>query len=150
MSFIRDKAVLLAVGVLVVDLLSKAWAFSAVPEGSREQVGLGLSVETTRNEGIAFSMLEGKSWLIFLLTAAAITLLVAYYTRHRARRGLWIATGLMLGGALGNAIDRVRLGYVRDFITLPSWPTFNVADIALTLGVIVLVLTYQSDATDAD
>jgi signal peptidase II len=65
--------------------------------------------------------------------------LIAYFVRHPARRGLWVATGLLLGGALGNLLDRLLNGSVTDFIKFPDWPAFNVADICITVGVVVLI-----------
>ena len=73
----------------------------------------------------------------------ALAVLTWFYLKHRGRPGLWLATGLLLGGAIGNAIDRITLGYVRAFIELPRFPSFNIADVAITLGVIVLVLTVE-------
>ena len=59
------------------------------------------------------------------------------------RRLIWLPTGLLLGGAAGNLIDRVRLGAVTDFVKLPHWPAFNVADICITVGVIVLIYVLE-------
>lgn len=144
-----DRSILLAAATLVADLVTKSVVFANVPEGEEEKLLAGVAIAPTRNEGIAFSMLEGQTLLIFLLMTAAIVLLVVYYLRNRDQAGLWIATGLMLGGALGNAIDRVRLGYVRDFIEIGSWPTFNLADVALSAGVVVLLVTQWRAAGDA-
>ncbi len=130
-----DRAALVAVAVLALDLLTKEIAFS---DGTHELV-FGLEIDPTRNQGIAFSLLEGRTTLIFALMTIAVLMLTAYYLRHRYRPGLWLATGLMLGGAIGNAFDRIVLGYVRDFIAIDGWPTFNVADIALSAGVVVLL-----------
>jgi len=59
---------------------------------------------------------------------------------------MWIAVGLLVGGALGNLIDRVRADAVTDFVDVLSWPPFNLADMAITLGVIALALSYTSEA----
>ena len=59
---------------------------------------------------------------------------------------MWIAIGLLAGGALGNLIDRVRMGEVTDYVDLLAWPPFNLADIAITLGVVVLALSYLAEA----
>ena len=66
-----------------------------------------------------------------------------YFARHRARPLVWLPAGLLLGGALGNIVDRIRDGAVTDFLKLPLWPAFNVADIAITVGVLVLVYVLE-------
>jgi signal peptidase II len=80
----------------------------------------------------------------------ALAVLVWFYVRNRARPILWLATGMLLGGALGNAIDRLSLGYVRDFVDLPHWPSFNVADVAITMGVVMLVFAADSKPQGED
>ena len=63
---------------------------------------------------------------------------------------IWLPTGMLLGGSIGNIIDRVRDGAVTDFVKLPAWPAFNVADISITFGVLVLLwVIEQQDGTDA-
>jgi signal peptidase II len=65
---------------------------------------------------------------------------LVFVVRQRERRWVWLACGLIVGGALGNLIDRVRAGSVTDFVKLPDWPAFNLADTAITLGVVALFL----------
>jgi signal peptidase II len=74
------------------------------------------------------------------LALVVLAVLAFYFARHGSQALLWLATGLIAGGALGNLIDRLRVGAVTDFIKLPDWPAFNVADSAITLGVVALVL----------
>jgi signal peptidase II len=69
----------------------------------------------------------------------ALAGILVVFSTHATHRLAWLPTGLLLGGALGNVIDRVRDGAVTDFIKLPHWPAFNVADIAITVGVLSLV-----------
>jgi signal peptidase II len=75
--------------------------------------------------------------------AVAIVALVAYFATHPTRRLAWLAVGLLLGGAVGNAIDRIDHGAVTDFVKLPHWPAFNVADTAITFGVLVLIYVLE-------
>lgn len=138
-----DRALLTAVVVIAIDELTQRLAFSRLTPGDSVSVLPGVSFGQTRNEGIAFGMFAGRPWLVFGLMSVALAVLIGFYLRHRGRPGLWFATGLLLGGALSNAIDRIWLGYVRDFIELPRFPSFNVADIAITFGVIILVLTVE-------
>ncbi len=74
---------------------------------------------------------------------AALALLVGYLALRPDRRLLWLPTGMLVGGALGNLIDRIANGSVTDFIKLPHWPAFNVADMSITFGVIVLVFVLE-------
>lgn len=140
-----DRALLTAIAVIVIDQWSKWFAFRELQAGDTVDVLPGLKFGHTENEGIAFGAFAGKPWIVFTLMGIALATLLWFYVRHRNRPGLWLATGLLLGGAIGNAIDRISLGYVRDFIELPHFPSFNVADIAITFGVIVLVLTVEQN-----
>lgn len=146
-----DRALLTAAIVVGLDQWTKWLAFKQISPGESIDVLPGVSLGHTENEGIAFGVFAGRPWIVFSLMGIALAVLLWFYFRHRGRAGLWLATGLLLGGAVGNAIDRISLGYVRDFIELPSFPSFNVADIAITFGVIVLVLTFeQNEPDDAD
>jgi len=138
-----DRAAVTAFVVVIVDQLTKSWAFNATTPGDDLDVLPGVSIGQTRNKGIAFGFFSGRPWIVFGLMVIALSVLVWFYARHRSRPVLWLATGLLLGGAIGNAIDRISLGYVRDFINFPSFPSFNVADIAITAGVAILVLTAE-------
>lgn len=140
-----DRALLTAVAVIAVDQWTKWLAFKQIQPGESIDVFPAVSLGHTENDGIAFGVFAGKPWIVFSLMGVALATLVWFYVRHRNRPGLWLATGLLLGGAIGNAIDRVSLGYVRDFIELPHFPSFNVADMAITFGVVVLVLTVEQN-----
>ena len=78
-----------------------------------------------------------------VVAVVALGALLAFFLTHLHRRLVWLPTGLLLGGAAGNLIDRVRAGAVTDFVKLPHWPAFNVADIAITVGVILLVYVLE-------
>lgn len=138
-----DRAAITAITVIAVDQWTKWWAFNATTPGETINVFLGVDIGQTRNEGIAFGMFAGRPWLVFGLMGLALTVLVVSYVKHRGRPVLWLATGLLLGGAIGNAIDRITLGYVRDFIEVPHFPSFNLADVAITMGVVILVLAVE-------
>lgn len=143
-----DKALLTAVVVVIIDQWSKWFAFHSTTPGETINFMPGIKFGQTRNDGIAFGFFAGRPWIVFGLMAAALIVLLVFYTRHRGRPILWLATGSLLGGAVGNALDRISLGYVRDFIELPHFPSFNLADVAITAGVVILVLTVEQD-TDA-
>ncbi len=135
-----DRALITAVLVVAADQATKWLAFHKLSPGESVEVLPFLSFGQTRNDGIAFGVFAGRPAIVFTLMAIALAVLLGFYLRNRDRSGLWLATGLLLGGAIGNAIDRITLGYVRDFIEFPHFPSFNVADIAITVGVVVLVL----------
>jgi signal peptidase II len=78
----------------------------------------------------------------------ALGALVVWFLRHSSRPLAWLPTGLLLGGAVGNIFDRIRDGAVTDFVKLPAWPAFNIADVAITFG--VLTLLYVLESGDGD
>ena len=93
----------------------------------------------TSVSGVAFSLFAGGGALVLVFTLAALTLLVGYLARRPDRQLLWLPTGMLVGGAIGNLIDRISSGGVADFIKLPHWPAFNVADMSITFGVLTLL-----------
>lgn len=105
-------------------------------------LGLPIYLTYVTNTGAAFGLLRDQA---LLLTAIAVAVVAAtvYMERHGAPAGLWmrIAFGLQLGGALGNLADRLRLGYVVDFIDLRWWPVFNLADSAIVVGVAMVIVS---------
>jgi len=129
--------------VLVVDQTTKALVRSSIAPGTQRDVLGPLTFVDVHNRGVAFGFLGGGGALVLVVTLAALTLLLVYFARHAERPLLWLPTGLVLGGALGNLIDRIHQGYVTDFIHFPHWPAFNVADMCITGGVVVLVLVLE-------
>ena len=133
--------------VVLLDLLSKVLVRGDLTLGSeREVVGQLLRVVHSENDGVAFGRLSGSPVLVALFVAAAVIGLLAYFLTHLDTDAVWLPTGLLVGGAAGNAIDRASGGSVTDFVKFPHWPAFNVADIAITLGVIVLLIVVERDA----
>lgn len=113
------------------------------PGGTRDEIdiipGL-LQFNFVRNTGSAFGLFQGSSDVLKVVSLVVIVALAAYYARAATRDWvLALGMGLQLGDALGNVIDRFRHGYVVDFIDVPRWPTFNVADSAITVGVVLLM-----------
>ncbi|MFN8131485.1 MAG: signal peptidase II [Solirubrobacteraceae bacterium] len=131
------------VAVIALDQLTKALVRGSLARGEEREILGGVKLVYVRNDGVAFNLLQGGGWLVTALTLAALVALVAFFATHTERPYLWIPTGLLLGGALGNLADRVRDGAVTDFAKLPLWPAFNVADVAITFGVIALVLVLE-------
>jgi signal peptidase II len=133
------RAGLVMVAVIVLDQVTKAIVRSNVALGDRDGVLPAVEIVHVRNEGVAFSRFSGGGTLVAVIVGAALVALVAYFVTHLDKPLVWLPTGMLLGGALGNVIDRIRAGAVTDFIKLPGWPAFNVADIAITFGVVVLL-----------
>jgi signal peptidase II len=144
---LRGRAYARALGVaavvVVLDQLSKQLIVSSIAPGQVVKVLPGIELVRWRNAGVAFSFLSSGGALVYVLIVAAMLALIAYLAARPASRLLWLPTGMLLGGAIGNLIDRVRLGAVTDFIKLPHWPAFNIADASITIGVIVLVLVLE-------
>ena len=135
------RAAAVAALVVAADQLTKALVRGSLAEGAQRRVVPGvLTLVHTTNTGVAFSALSGSTLLVTLLALAVLAGLFAFFARHARRPLLWLAVGLVAGGALGNLIDRLRAGAVTDFIKLPDWPAFNLADSAITIGVVALVL----------
>ena len=136
--------------VLTIDQVSKAWVLDTLgPEPLVRRIALigdWLSLVYVQNTGVAFGMFQNGSQ-IFTVTSLLICAGAIYaYAYHLPNQSRWIqlSLGLIIGGAIGNLIDRVRFGYVVDFIQVHygGWyfPSFNVADSAITVGAVLLVL----------
>jgi signal peptidase II len=134
----------LAAVVVVLDQLSKAWLVSNLAPGEVvEVVGDAIRLIFSQNSGALFGLFRDQALLFGIVSLGVIGLIVAYH-RHSGRSlYLSIALGLLLGGALGNVIDRLRLGYVVDFVDIGignlRWYTFNVADAAVSTSIVLLI-----------
>jgi signal peptidase II len=134
--------VLFVAGIVVMlDQATKAIVSDSLAPGERVSLVLGIDLAHVTNRGIAFGLFGDGGDAVLVVTAAALALVLAWFARDPGRPGLWLAVGLLVGGALGNLADRVREDAVTDFIDPPLWPAFNVADIAITAGALVLVLS---------
>ena len=136
-------AAVLAVAVVAADQMSKALVTASLERGEQRGIVAGIKLVNTRNTGVAFGQLQGGGIIVAVLIAVAVVALLAYVARNAQRRWLWLPAGLLLGGAAGNVIDRVREGAVVDFLKLPHWPAFNVADAAITIGVLALLYVLE-------
>jgi signal peptidase II len=144
------RVALLTVSVVGADQLSKRLVESSITAGDEHKLLPGLELVNTRNRGVAFGFLPGSDTGVTILIALALLALLVYFARHSRRSLIWLPTGLLLGGALGNVIDRARHGAVTDFLKLPlGWPPFNIADVSITLGILMLfVLVERSRQSD--
>jgi signal peptidase II len=133
------RALLVCGAVVLLDQVSKAIVVSSLSVGERVQLILGFTLTNTPNSGLAFGIGQGESFVL-VITVIALVLVLIWFSLDPTRPGMWLAVGLLAGGAIGNLADRVRLDAVTDFINPPLWPTFNLADVAITLGALGLVL----------
>lgn len=148
----------LAAVVFLVDQISKWWIMSVIRLQDIGNIPVlpVFSLTWVENRGVSMGLLtmssEAGRWLLVALTAA-IAVFVALWLRREKQRLEAIALGLVLGGALGNIVDRVRLGFVADFIHLHwdrwSFYVFNVADAAITVGVAILLWRSLTDRSAA-
>jgi signal peptidase II len=140
------RAGVLLAAVLAVDQVTKALVRAGIERGDEDPILPALKLVHVRNEGIAFGIAAGGQTLVVVLIVAALVALTAFFATHPRLPGVWVPTGLLAGGAIGNVLDRVRDGAVTDFLKLPAWPAFNVADVAITLGVLALLFVVERDA----
>ena len=132
--------------VVLVDASLKTWARSTLVLGERRDWIWPVDLVHVENTGVAFGALSGRGWIVPALTLVALSGVVIWFSFNADSQGAWLPTGLVLGGALGNLIDRARLGAVTDFIKIPNWPAFNFADVAITVGVVTLVVVAERNA----
>jgi signal peptidase II len=133
------RALVVGVAVGAVDQLSKSAVEGSIVPGEARGVLPGIQLVNTRNRGVAFGFLPGSHVGVTILIGVALLALIIYFARHATMSWIWLPTGLLLGGALGNIADRLRHGSVTDFVKLPlGWPPFNLADASITLGILML------------
>jgi len=105
-----------------------------------------LKLTLAHNTGVAFGLAGGAGIGLVAATLGALALIGYLFSRKPERPWMWVAVGLLAGGALGNLVDRIRADAVTDYVDIGSWPPFNLADVAITSGVLLLVLLYLLDA----
>ena len=140
-AWARAAAVLVL--VLAADQLVKALVNASLERGEQRDLVWFVDLVNTRNTGVAFGQLQNAGMIVTAVIALALTGLLVFFARNAQRRLVWLPTGMLLGGALGNIVDRVREGAVVDYLKLPHWPAFNVADAAITVGVVVLLVVIE-------
>ena len=134
----------IAATVWILDQLSKAWLVGQLSPGeSMNVVGDWVRLVFSQNSGALFGLFRDNAVIFGIVSLAVIGLIVAYHGRAGRSAYLSVALGLLLGGALGNVTDRLRLGYVVDFVDIGigsfRWYTFNVADAAISLAIVMLI-----------
>ncbi|HFI0506830.1 TPA: signal peptidase II [Streptococcus suis] len=143
---------IVAAVLIVLDQLVKAWTVANIALDTVEPFLPGfMSLAYLRNYGAAWSILQNQQWFFTIVTLVVVTALIWYYIKQ-VKGNIWtlFSLSLMIAGALGNFIDRIRLGYVVDMFHLDfiSFPVFNVADICLSVGVGILFICIMKEESN--
>jgi signal peptidase II len=136
--------------VIALDQLTKHTLGTSIQPGQTRHVIPGVTLVYERNTGVSFSFLAGDGALVYVVIGAALIALIAYLLARPAYALIWLPIGMLIGGAVGNLIDRIANGSVIDFIKLPHWPAFNFADMSITFGVILLALVIERASRQRD
>jgi signal peptidase II len=132
--------------VFAADQGAKAIVEANLVPGEHVDVLGPLGLTLSHNRGVAFGLAGGAGVRLVLFAVVALGVVGFLFARDPTRPGMAAAAGLLAGGALGNLADRVRADAVTDYVDLPRWPPFNLADVAITAGVLLLVLIYLREA----
>jgi signal peptidase II len=131
--------------IVAADQAAKARIEADLVPGEVVDVLGPLKLTLAHNTGVAFGLAGGAGIGLVLVTVGALALIGYLFSRKPERPWMWVAVGLLAGGALGNLVDRIRADAVTDYVDIGSWPPFNLADVAITSGVLLLVLLYLLD-----
>lgn len=127
--------------ILLVDQFSKFWIASTMFVGDSRTVIDGiLSLSYVHNRGAALGIMQGQSWFFLIMATIVVVAMIFYNVKYSLQAWLQYATGLIVGGSLGNVIDRWFYGSVRDFFSIGWFPVFNVADMAIVSGGALVML----------
>jgi signal peptidase II len=130
---------------IIADQVTKHVVASQLALDDEVSVAGPFSIHHVQNSGIAFGLFSSATAIVILLTAIAVGWMVVFFARSGARHPvLPVALGLLIGGSISNLTDRVRLGHVTDFLDLRYWPAFNLADVCIVVGVVLLLGTMLS------
>ena len=134
--------------VVAADQITKHAVRASIVPGEERRFLPGVELVNTRNHGVAFGFLPGSHVGVTILIAVALVVLLGYFALNVTRPLIWLPTGMLIGGAIGNVLDRIRGGSVTDFVKLPlGWPPFNLADASITLGIVALYLVIDHSRT---
>lgn len=147
----RTVGICMALAALAADQVSKALVLANAEMLAKGlPVFPGFNLVFHRNEGVTFGLLQGLPWWVLSIVAAAVVLFLAVSLVRATRRAEVLAYGSVIGGALGNIVDRLRFGGVTDFLDFyvgtTHWPTFNLADVFVVCGVGLLLIVSGRDA----
>jgi signal peptidase II len=129
--------------VVLLDQATKQIVIASLERDEHRNVFLGLDLTYVRNKGVAFGALGGGGALVTALTIGAVVLLALYFALNTERAYLWLPFGAVAGGAVSNLADRARDGAVIDFLDPILWPAFNLADVAIVVGILGLLYVIE-------
>jgi signal peptidase II len=133
---------LVGASAVLADQLTKQLVSSQLELGDAVGVVGPFSIHHVQNSGIAFGLFASATAIVIVLTSLAVAWMLVFFARSGARHPILpVGLGLVIGGSLSNLVDRVRLGYVTDFLDFSFWPAFNLADTFIVAGVLVLLAT---------
>jgi signal peptidase II len=135
----------LCVGIVLLDQVAKAIVESELVPGEQIEVLGPIGLTLAHNEGVAFGLASGSAAPLIAFAVLALGFVGFLLARNPSTPGMWVAVGLVAGGALGNLLDRLRAGEVTDYVEIGSWPPFNLADVAITVGVLVFALIFLKE-----
>lgn len=131
----------ISIPVILIDQITKRIIEKNIAQGFRINVIKGiLDISHVTNDGAAFGILRGWNWGFVIIALVAIGFIFFYYKRFQEDTWMRVSLGFLLGGAIGNLIDRVRIGHVTDFIDFRFWPAFNLADLSVSIGAFILII----------
>jgi signal peptidase II len=128
--------------VVVLDQAGKALVEANLVPGEEVDLLGPLGLTLAHNRGVAFGLADGGGALLVAVSLLGLLFVGFLFARDPDRPWMWVAVGLLAGGAIGNLADRVRAGEVTDYVDVLAWPPFNLADVAITFGVALLALIY--------
>jgi signal peptidase II len=131
--------------VLVLDQAIKSLIEGQLVPGEQVDLLGPLALTLAHNEGVAFGLAGGSALPLIAFAVLALAFVGFLLARNPTTPGIWLAVGLVAGGALGNLADRLRAGEVTDYVELGSWPPFNLADVAITVGVAIFALIFMRE-----
>jgi signal peptidase II len=134
--------------VVAIDQAAKALVEARLAPAQQVDVLGPLRLTLAHNSGAAFGLAGNGGGALVVFGLIALCLVAVLFARNPTKPGIWIAAGLLAGGALGNLADRVRSGAVVDYIEVGPWPPFNFADVAITAGVAMLAIVFLREAAD--
>jgi signal peptidase II len=130
---------LVAGAAVLADQLTKQVVGRTLELGNSVDIVGPFTIHHVQNSGIAFGLFASRTSIVIVVTAIAVGAMLVFFARSGRRHPvLPVALGLVLGGSIANLVDRVRLGYVTDFLDLVAWPAFNLADTFIVVGVAIL------------
>jgi signal peptidase II len=134
--------------IVILDQAAKALVEAHLVPGQQVDVLGPVGLTLSHNKGVAFGLASGSTAPLIAFAAIALVFVGFVLARNPTTPWMWVAVGLVAGGALGNLADRLRAGAVTDYVEIGSWPPFNLADVAITTGVLLfaLILLHEEQA----